>query len=239
MTRLAPEPRLAVVIPALNEAAVLAPTLSSITSQGEETVRVVVADGGSTDGTPALAARYGAQVIATPHRGRGCQIAAAVSRLQEEIVLVVHADMLLPLGALRRLRCWLAEHPACPGGCLGHRFDSPKFFFRAVEWCDRRRARRGDSYGDQAQFFRRDLLDRHGGFPDQPILEDVELGRRLRRLGPVAYLDYPVVVSPRRFERQGYWQTVLANLRFRLAYRRGGLRACRTIFRRYYGDLAD
>jgi rSAM/selenodomain-associated transferase 2 len=236
MKKPASELRLAVVIPTLNEEATLAKTLSSIGNQREESSLVLVADGGSTDGTQALAEKYGAKVVVSPRRGRGCQIAAAVSQLQQEIVLIVHADMVLPAGALDLVRRWLAEHSACPGGCLGHCFDSPRPFFRMVEWWDRLRAKRGTSYGDQAQFFRRDLLDRHGGFPDQPIMEDVELCRRLRRLGPLAYLDYPVVVSARRFERLGCCQTVLTNLRLRLAYRCGGLRACRRIYRHYYGD---
>jgi rSAM/selenodomain-associated transferase 2 len=231
--------RLAVVIPTLNEEGRLAITLRSVREQGDEAVQILVADGGSTDGTQDLAERYGAKVIVLARRGRGCQIAAAVAQLQEEIVLVVHADMSLPVGALALVRRWLADHPACPGGCLGHRFDSPKPFLRLVEWWDRRRARRGTSYGDQAQFFRRDLLERRGGFPDQPIMEDIELSRRLARLGPPAYLDYPVVVSARRFERLGCWQTVLTNLGLRLAYWCGGSRACEAIYRRYYAGLGD
>jgi rSAM/selenodomain-associated transferase 2 len=238
MKKPAHELRLAAVIPTLNEVAGLAKTLYSVVNQGDEMARVLVADGGSTDGTQALAEQCGANMFVSPRRGRGCQIAAAVSQLQEEIVLVVHADMVLPAGALNRVRKWLAEHPACPGGCLGHRFDSPRPFFRLVEWWDRRRAKAGVSYGDQAQFFRRDLLDRQGGFPDQPIMEDVELCRRLRRLGSPAYLDYPVVVSARRFERLGCWQTVLVNLGLRLAYRCGGLRASRAIYRHYYRNSA-
>jgi rSAM/selenodomain-associated transferase 2 len=237
MKSLADELRLAVVIPTLNEEARLAITLRSVRDQGDDAAQILVADGSSTDGTQALAERFGAKVIVSARRGRGCQIAAAVARLHEEIVLIVHADMVLPAGSLAHVRRWLAGHPACPGGCLGHRFDSSKPFLRLVEWWDRLRARRGTSYGDQAQFFRRDLLERCGGFPDQPIMEDVELCRRLARLGPVAYLDRPVVVSARRFERLGCWQTVLANLGLRLAYWCGGSRACGAIYRRYYAGL--
>jgi rSAM/selenodomain-associated transferase 2 len=239
MKSLADELRLAVVIPTLNEEVRLAIALRSVRDQGDGAAQILVADGGSTDGTQALAEKYGAKVIVSPRRGRGCQIAAAVSQLKEEIILVVHADMVLPAGALADVRQWLADHPVCPGGCLGHRFDSSKPFLRLVEWWDRRRARRGTSYGDQAQFFRRDLLERLGGFPDQPIMEDIELCRRLSRLGAAAYLDCPVVVSARRFERLGYWQTVLTNLGLRLAYRCGGSRACAAIYHRYYGNLGS
>ncbi len=231
--------RLAVVIPTLNEETLLTAVLDSLAAQRDQLTQIVVADGGSTDRTTALAETRGARVVVAPQRGRGCQIAAAVRQLDEEVVLIVHADMILPPGALALVRARLAEAPACPGGCLGHRFDSPRLVYRLVEGWDRLRARRGISYGDQAQFFRRDLLESQGGFPDQPIMEDVELCRRLSRLGRPAYLDYPVVVSARRFERLGWWQTVLANLGLRLTYRCRGLRACWAIYRHYYGYLGS
>ena len=100
LTNRADELRMAVVIPTLDEEARLATTLRSIRDQGDEADQIFVADGGSTDGTQALAEKYGAKVIVSPRRGRGCQIAAAVAQLQEEIVLVVHADMTVPAGAL-------------------------------------------------------------------------------------------------------------------------------------------
>jgi GT2 family glycosyltransferase len=90
------------------------------------------------------------------------------------------------------------------------------------------------SYGDQAQFFRREMLDRQGGFPDQPIMEDVELSRRLRCLGNPVYLDHPALVSARRFTQLGWCRTILANCMLRIVYRMFGWRACETIYRRYY-----
>jgi hypothetical protein len=103
-----------------------------------------------------------------------------------------------------------------------------------LEWFDARRAKRAYSYGDQAQFFRRELLIGAGGFPAQPILEDVELAARLRMLGQPTYLDCPVTVSPRQFERLGMIRTLWQNWHFRRAYRRGGVAATRAIFDRYY-----
>jgi rSAM/selenodomain-associated transferase 2 len=236
MKNQAGKPRLAIVIPTLDEEALLAATLDSLAAQRNEAAQVVVADGGSTDRTAWLAQSWGAGVVVVPRRGRGCQIATALRQIEEEVVLILHADMILPAGALALLRERLAKDRACPGGCFGHRFDSPRLIYRLIEQCDRLRARRGMSYGDQAQFFRRDLLESRGGFPDQPIMEDVELSRRLALLGRPAYLDLPVVVSPRRFERLGWRRTVLGNLGLRLAYRYFGPRACEAIYQRYYGD---
>jgi glycosyltransferase involved in cell wall biosynthesis len=227
--------RLAVVVPALNEAPRLPGVLKSLAAQAAPAERVIVADGGSADGTADAARELGVEVLLVAGRGRGGQVAAAVAALAEDVVLVAHADMTFPPAALEAVRRHLAADPACPGGCLGHRFDSPRRVYRLMEWFDRRRAIRGESYGDQAQFFRRTWLDRAGGFPDQPIMEDVELSRRLRQLGRPAYLDLPVVVSPRRFEARGLVGTLWANGRFRRAYRRGGAAACAAIYDRYYG----
>jgi rSAM/selenodomain-associated transferase 2 len=228
--------RLAVIIPTLNEEATLAATLESLATQNEPANRIIVADSGSTDGTTTVAEKHGVSVIIAVKKGRGCQIAAALKHINEEIVLIVHADMIVPPEALARIRKKMTEDADCPGGCLGHRFDHPRRIYRWIEWCDARRARRGMSYGDQGQFYRRELLERHGGFPDQPSMEDVELSRRLSRLGSPAYLDCPVLVSARRFERLGPRRVIIRNWLFRLAYGWGGPRACEAIHRRYYGE---
>lgn len=229
------EMRIAVIIPTLNEEAALCKTLESVISQTTDDDSVIVADGGSVDRTPDLASQYGATLVSVGSRGRGTQIAAALRHVDDGVVLIVHADMIVPAGALPAIRRRFAERPKCPGGCLGHRFDSANRLLRLTEWWDERRARRGTSYGDQAQFFRRKLLESQGGFPDQPIMEDVELSRRLRRLGTPVYLDCPALVSARRFDRLGWCQTILANFLLRLVYRLCGLRACEMIYRRYHG----
>ncbi|MEX0675892.1 MAG: TIGR04283 family arsenosugar biosynthesis glycosyltransferase [Pirellulales bacterium] len=235
MNRAGGEMRLAVIIPTLNEEAAIAQALESLLAQKNDLDLVIVADGGSTDGTLAVAQQHGATIVAVGKPGRGGQVAAALRELDHEVILIVHADMIVPSGALALVRQSLVEKPECPGGCLGHRFDGARRMLRWTEWWDERRARRGMSYGDQAQFFRRELLAAHGGFPDQPIMEDVELSRRLKRLGRPIYLDCPVVVSARRYARLGWLRTTLANFLIRLAYRLCGLRACQAIYRHYYG----
>ncbi len=228
------EMRIAVIIPTLNEEAALGKTLESIMPQTADGDRVIVADGGSTDRTRELASRHGATVMPLDCRGRGTQIVQALRAVDACVILVLHADMIVPAGALSAIRQALVERPECPGGCLGHRFDSSSRLLRLTEWWDRHRARRGISYGDQAQFFRREMLDRQGGFPDQPIMEDVELSRRLRCLGNPVYLDHPALVSARRFTQLGWCRTILANCMLRIVYRMFGWRACETIYRRYY-----
>jgi glycosyltransferase involved in cell wall biosynthesis len=227
---------LAVVIPTLNEKSTLPGLLDTLREQSAPPERVVVADGGSADATVAAARRRGVEVVLAAKRGRGGQVAAALTAVAEEAVLVAHADMRLPTDALAAIRTWLAAHPECPGGCLGHRFDRRTFVLHVVEWFDSRRARRGESYGDQGQFFRVGRLQSVGGFPDQPILEDIELSRRLRSLGVPAYLDVPVTVSARRFQRLGWARVLWTNWQLRRRYRRDGLAACLDLYRAYYGD---
>ena len=225
---------LAVLLPVKNEAAHLERTLRSLTAQSHPAERLLVIDGGSKDETSVVARQAGAAFQHHLDGGRGGQIAAGMARIQEDLVLIGHGDMRFPPRALARIREYMAAQQDCPGGCLGHRFASSRWRYRLLEWWDRRRGRRGCSYGDQAQFFRRQVLEQAGGFPDQPIMEDVELMRRLRHHGPLAYLDLPVTVSPRRFESRGWWRVVWENWQFRRAYRRQGVDACQMIFDRYY-----
>jgi glycosyltransferase involved in cell wall biosynthesis len=232
---LSPDPlTLAVVVPTLNEEHAIPGLLHSLRAQTRLPDRVIVADGGSRDATVEIALRERVEVRSVPGGGRGGQVAVVVGELTEAVVLVAHADMVLPDRACAAVLEYLAEHLACPGGCLGHRFGSPVPLRKLIEWWDRRRARGGMSFGDQAQFFRREALAAVGGFPDQPILEDVELSLRLGQLGRPAYLDLPVAVSARRYERLGWWKVWWANRRILRRYSREGPAAARAIYEEYY-----
>jgi glycosyltransferase involved in cell wall biosynthesis len=225
---------LGVVVPTLNEAVLLPILLASLQRQSKPADQILVVDAGSSDDTVLEAGRGRAAVMTVTNRGRGGQIAAGVALLQEDVVLVAHADMVLPQQALESIHRALAEHTACPGGCLGHAFDRRTSVLRMIEWWDRRRARRGESYGDQAQFFRRQGLQAVGGFPDQPLMEDIELSRRLRLLGTPLYLDVPVTVSARRFRGSAWWKVLWTNWRLRRRYRRHGVTVCGELYRQYY-----
>lgn len=225
---------LAVIVPVWQEADCLPRLLKSLQEQTKPADCIAVADGGSTDGTPALAEQAGAVVLSCPQRGRGRQIAFALNFCPQDIILIAHADMIFPSVALERVRQWLAQHPQTVGGCLGHRFESAAWWYRLVEWADRRRARRGLAYGDQAQFFRRSALEVIGGFPPWPLLEDVALSWRLQQIGPLVYLDLPVTVSPRRFQKQGLLPTLWHNWRIRRRWVRHGEAILEKLYQEYY-----
>lgn len=205
--------RLGVVLPVRDEATRLPglfATLGPFRGAGDP---IVVVDDGSSDATAETAASLGAEVVRQPPLGRGVAIARGVAFLSKRVpvLLIAHADMRFPSGAREAIATALTEAPGIVGGALGHRIDDPRAIYRFVEWGNRFRARRLRlPYGDQAQFFRTEFLARIGGFPCQPRLEDLELSLRLRRVGPLLYVDRPVTIDARHW-REGVLRTTLRN----------------------------
>jgi rSAM/selenodomain-associated transferase 2 len=197
---------LSAVVPTLDEERVLGATLARLRLVADQ---IVVADGGSRDATLALAEAHGATVVAGA-RGRGAQLASGARAAHGDLLLFVHADTLVPENAGELIR--RAIDAGAVGGAFRIRFDSPGWRYRLGEtvasW---RSVVTRLSLGDQAQFVRRDVYERLGGFRDWPLFEDYDFARRLRRAGPIAILRTPVVTSARRFERRGPLRTVLFN----------------------------
>jgi rSAM/selenodomain-associated transferase 2 len=192
---------LSVVIPTLNAAASLPRTLASVAEADE----VVVVDGGSDDGTLAVATSMGARVIAAP-RGRGSQLAAGTAEARGEFLLLLHADTRLARG-------W-RQVPMEPGRAGYFRFaldsDDPRArrLERLVAW---RCTAFALPYGDQGLLIHRDLLRGAGGVRPLPLMEDVDLIRRLGRNRLVA-LDVRAITSADKWHRQGWYRRSLRNL---------------------------
>ncbi len=198
-----PSRSLAVVIPTLNAAAVLAGALESL-ARGR-IADIVVADGGSTDGTQALAEAGGARVVETS-TGRGSQLRAGVAATTATQLLVLHADSRLAPSWPEVLR------DDGRAGWFRLRLDDATPAARRVEWLANWRARRfGLPYGDQGLVLPRALYDAVGGYRDMPLMEDVDLVRRIGRHRLVE-LDAEVVTSARRYRQGGYWRRPLRNL---------------------------
>ena len=203
----APLPSTSVVIPTLNEAARIAATLARVRAAlpGAE---IIVADGGSSDGTPAIAAAEGARLVTTA-RGRGVQLVAGVAHARGELLLFLHADTLLPADAASILATQFARAEVRIG-TFRLAFDEGGRFLRVCAWFTR-----FDSvftrFGDQAIVVRRDLYAQLGGFPAWPLFEDVEFLRRARRVTRVWSLPASVTTSARRFHHHGPIRQQLRN----------------------------
>ncbi len=200
--------RVSAIIPALNEAACLPALLDRL--RAAASVETIVVDGGSRDGTPDIARARGAVVLSSAP-GRGRQMNAGPAAATGSILLFLHADTVPPDG-FDRIACRVLAVPGTACGVFRLRVGAPSAAFRLLEGLVQVRSRLlGLPYGDQALFVRADIFRRAGGFPEIPILEDVALVRRLRRLGRVAVVPQAVVTSPRRWEALGIARTTLVN----------------------------
>ena len=235
---------LTIVLPVLNEAATLGPRLLALQALRTRGARVVVADGGSTDGTLALACQHADLALVAP-RGRGAQMNAGAAAgltpspfggrrgwgpaalktgalptsptATADTLLFLHADTALPEHADRCIQ------QALQGGAVWGRFDmridSPRPVFRLIETLMNLRSRwTGVATGDQAVFVRRTAFEAVGGFEDIALMEDIALSRALLRLSRPACLRQRVTTSARRWEQHGVWRTVLLMWQLRAAY---------------------
>jgi len=178
-------------------------------------------DGGSTDATAAVAARFPEiRLLASP-RGRARQMNAGARAALGDVLLFLHADTLLPDGALAAVHAAVGD-PGVVGGRFDVRFDNSRRVFRMIAWFMNQRSRwSGISTGDQAIFVCREPFDALGGYPDIPLMEDVEICRRLKRRGRMAALRLGVTTSARKWEREGAIRTILLMWALRFFYMAG------------------
>lgn len=224
-------PALSIIVPTLNEADNIVAALSPLAALRAHGAEVIVVDGGSTDDTRARATPLADRVISAP-RGRARQMNAGAAAAHGDALLFLHADSRLPEGADRDIARGLASR------AVWGRFDvaiaGRHFMLPVVAWFMNRRSRlTGIATGDQGIFATRAAFDAVGGFPDQPLMEDVEICMRLRRLSAPACLAARIVTSGRRWESHGVWRTIALMWRLRFAYWRGVAPA--DIHRAYYG----
>ncbi|RMH18465.1 MAG: glycosyltransferase [Acidobacteria bacterium] len=205
--------RLAIVIPTLNERPHVDAVVAQALAAADE---VVVADGGSSDGTAQRAAELGARVVAGPP-GRGRQLNLGVRATTAEALLFLHADTRLPDGA-GPLACEALAGGAAGGG-FRLRFDVERgILVLGGRLANLRSRLTGCPLGDQAQFASRAAFDAVGGFRDWPLLEDLDFIRRLKRYGRTVLLEPPVITAARRFHDQGIARTVGLNYLIWLLY---------------------
>ncbi len=207
---------LSIIVPTLNEAAGIGATLAALAPLRARGAEIVVADGGSDDGTLALAQPHADRAITSPC-GRALQMNAGAAVAHGKCLLFLHADTRLPPDADRLVDAALSE------GSVWGRFDvaieGRHPLLPPIAWLMNRRSRlTGIATGDQAMFVRRAAFAACGGFPAIPLMEDIALSRALKRIGRPACLRQRVRTSGRRWDKHGVWRTTLLMWRLRLAY---------------------
>jgi rSAM/selenodomain-associated transferase 2 len=201
--------RLSFVIPTLNEAPRIAETIRSARAAGAD--EIVVVDGGSDDGTLQHAVRAGADCCLESSRGRAVQQNRGAAAAQGDVLLFLHADCRLSAGANVDVRMALADD-RCVGGCFRQQIEAPGWGYRMLEAGNAARVRfLGWAYGDQGIFVRRDVFERLGGFPDLPLMEDLYLMKRLKRVGRITLVESRIHVDPRRWKRTGLCRQTVRN----------------------------
>lgn len=208
--------KIAVVVPMLNEREALPGLLEHLLMLKRQGADILLVDGGSQDGSAAFARALGFPVLDAA-RGRARQMNAGAQATASDALLFLHADTRLPVQGLEQVQAALAA------GAVWGRFDvriegrSP--WLRLIALLMNRRSRwSGIATGDQAIFVKRAAFDAVGGFPDQPLMEDIELSKCLNRLAKPSCLPGPAVTSGRRWETRGVWRTIVLMWRLRWAY---------------------
>jgi len=209
--------KISIILPALNEAEGIAAALTGLASLRNHGHEVIVVDGGSSDGTPALARGAADRVFSAP-RGRASQMNAGAAPASGEVLLFLHADTRLPENADARILQGLAASGRA-WGRFDVRIEGGSRLLPLIAFFMNLRSRAtGIATGDQAIFVRRDAFQGVGGFPPLELMEDIALSRLLKRISWPLRLADKAVTSGRRWERHGVLRTVLLMGWLRLAF---------------------
>ena len=212
--------RLSIVIPVLNEADGVACFLASLQLLRHAGHEVIVADGNSSDDTVQLAAPLADHIVKSL-RGRARQMNAGAAVASGNVILFLHADSRLSEHGIAAIAAGI-DASGRRWGRFNVELTGDRFLFRVVEWFMNTRSRlTGIATGDQGMFVERKLFESIGGFPVIPLMEDIALSTRLKRIEPPICLNATIKTSSRRWEQQGTWRTIWLMWRLRYAYWRG------------------
>ena len=194
--------QVSVIIPVFNEASSIRAFLSDLRerTRGAE---VIVVDGGSTDDTDKLAQGFCDQVIRSGERSRAKQMNIGANAAGGDVFWFLHADAEVPLESLNEMERIMSDPKVC-GGFFRIRLPATPAVYRLSDgFAHYAGLLLGIRCGDHGIFCRRTAFVEVGGFPDVPLMEDVEFFRRLRRYGHVVHSNKRIGVSPRRYETVG------------------------------------
>jgi len=240
--------KLSIVIPVLNEADNLPRLISHLVHLNPLPHQVILVDGGSTDGTIAIAKTLIEGLIDTSQSainwqvidwqiiesaaGRAMQMNAGAELATGDVLLFLHADTQLPNHAITDITSAVRR---AEWGRFDVRLDSPAWMLKVVgQMMNWRSSLSGIATGDQAIFIKQSCFEQLGGYPQQPLMEDIELCKRLKAIGKPACLRSKVITSARRWQQYGTWRTILLMWHLRFDYWRGV--SADNIKQRYYNS---
>jgi rSAM/selenodomain-associated transferase 2 len=210
-------PALTIIVPVLDEEADIAAALAALGDERQHGHEVIVVDGGSSDRTVELARPLADKVLAAP-RGRAMQMNVGAAHAAGDVLLFLHADTRLPLNG-GRLAIEGLRQSARSWGRFDVAIAGRSRMLRIVALLMNLRSRAtGIATGDQAIFVARAAFAASGGYPDIPLMEDIALSHRLKRMGRPLCLRTRVVTSGRRWDSRGVLRTILLMWRLRLSY---------------------
>jgi rSAM/selenodomain-associated transferase 2 len=209
--------RLSIIMPVLNEGEGIASALDALAILRSLGAELIVVDGGSHDAT-VQRARLRADAVLSAPRGRAVQMNAGAARASGDVLLFLHVDTRLPPDADHVILNGL-ERSGRTWGRFDISIEGTHPLLPVIAWLMRLRSRlSGIATGDQGIFVRRDGFHSVGGYPELPLMEDIALCERLKKIGPPLCLRQRVVTSGRRWEKNGVLSTIALMWRLRLAY---------------------
>ncbi|MEY2578292.1 MAG: hypothetical protein QOI49_1116 [Verrucomicrobiota bacterium] len=225
-------PFVSIIVPVLNEAELIEASLRQLRNLGPD-LEIIVVDGGSADGTCSLAEPLADRVISA-RRGRATQMNAGAEIARGDVLWFMHADLEAPPHSIAQIQKAL-NNPRMAGGCFRLRFPRRELIYRVSDSLGNLGVNVfGFSLGDHGIFCRRTVFRQVGGYPDVPILEDVEIYRRLRGAGRMVQLREKVVSDPRAFEAHGRYRTTTVYFSILALYVLGvPIRILNRIYRRF------
>jgi rSAM/selenodomain-associated transferase 2 len=210
-------------MPVFNEAKNLRHTLDNLKLTTDE--ELIVVDGGSSDESMSIA----------PKTGRASVMNYGAAKAGGEILLFLHADCSLPENGFSLIREALADAHVAAGGFTLH-IKHPGFHFRLIEFFSNLRAGITSLiYGDQGMFMRKQIFEELGGFAEIPLMEDIEISRRIRKKSTIIFVKSPITVSPRRWMEEGVFYTTFRD--WIIAFLYAFLKVSPERLIRYYRDV--